>query len=328
MDSSFAERLVAWQKKYGRNNLPWQKSHDPYVRWLAEIMLQQTQVKTVIPYFDRFIERFPTVQDLAEAPEEEVMKLWAGLGYYSRARNLHKCAKEVQCRFNGSFPIELSDLESLPGIGVSTAAAIRSATTDEPCAILDGNVKRVLARHGMIGKGLTPRETENLLWADARSKTPLKEGRTYAQAVMDLGATVCTRTKPLCALCPVNQDCKAFQTDSQLEFPVKKVRAPVPEEILNLAVYTDGNEVYLLRKSERYWKGLWTLPQLRDEEAEQSEEVLPAIEHRLTHLLLRVYPVRLPIPAKIPAAWKAFTKEQIKTEALPTPIRKLLLEVL
>ena len=180
----------------------------------------------------------------------------------------------------------------------------------------------------MIGKGLTPRETENLLWADARSKTPLKEGRTYAQAVMDLGATVCIRTKPLCALCPVNQDCKAFQTDSQLEFPVKKVRAPVPEEILNLAVYTDGNEVYLLRKSERYWKGLWTLPQLRDEEAEQSEEVLPAIEHRLTHLLLRIYPVRLPIPAKIPAAWKAFTKEQIKTEALPTPIRKLLLEVL
>ena len=178
MDSSFAERLVAWQKKYGRNNLPWQKSHDPYVRWLAEIMLQQTQVKTVIPYFDRFIERFPTVQDLAEAPEEEVMKLWAGLGYYSRARNLHKCAKEVQCRFNGSFPIELSDLESLPGIGVSTAAAIRSAATDEPCAILDGNVKRVLARHGMIGKGLTPRETENLLWADARSKPPLKEGRT------------------------------------------------------------------------------------------------------------------------------------------------------
>ena len=137
MDSNFAERLIAWQKEYGRNNLPWQQSHDPYVRWLAEIMLQQTQVKTVIPYFNRFMERFSTVQALAEAPEEEVMKLWAGLGYYSRARNLHKCAKEVQQRFGGCFPIELVDLESLPGIGVSTAAAIRSAATDEPCAILD-----------------------------------------------------------------------------------------------------------------------------------------------------------------------------------------------
>lgn len=328
MDSSFAERLIAWQKEYGRNNLPWQQSHDPYVRWLAEIMLQQTQVKTVIPYFNRFMERFPTVQDLAEAPEEEVMKLWAGLGYYTRARNLHKCAKEVHRRFGGRFPIELQDLESLPGIGTSTAAAIRSAATDEPCAILDGNVKRVLARHGMIGKDLTPRETEKRLWEDARAKTPQKEGRTYAQAVMDLGATVCTRTKPLCSLCPVNQDCKAFLADCQLEYPIKKVRAPVPEEMLNLAVYTDGKVVYLVRKTERYWKGLWTLPQLQDEEAEQSEDVLPVVEHQLTHLLLKIYPVRLSMPEAVPAEWRAFTKEQIETEALPTPIRKLLLEIL
>lgn len=176
MNNSFAKRLISWQKDYGRNNLPWQQSHDPYVRWLAEIMLQQTQVKTVIPYFNRFMERFPTVRDIAEAPEEEVMKLWAGLGYYSRARNLHKCAKEVQQRFEGRFPIEISDLESLPGIGASTAAAIRSAVTDEPCAILDGNVKRVLARHGMIGKGLTPSEAEKRLWADARAKTLQERG--------------------------------------------------------------------------------------------------------------------------------------------------------
>lgn len=328
MDSNFAERLIAWQKEYGRNNLPWQQSHDPYVRWLAEIMLQQTQVKTVIPYFNRFMERFSTVQALAEAPEEEVMKLWAGLGYYSRARNLHKCAKEVQQRFGGCFPIELVDLESLPGIGVSTAAAIRSAATDEPCAILDGNVKRVLARHSMIGKGLTPSEAEKQLWADARAKTPQREGRTYAQAVMDLGATVCTRTKPLCFLCPVNQDCKAFLADCQLEYPIKKVRARVPEEILNLAVYTDGKEVYLVRKTERYWKGLWTLPELCEEDAEKPEAVLPVVEHRLTHLLLKIYPVRLPMPEEVPAEWRVFTKEQIEREALPTPIRKLLLEIL
>ena len=327
MNNSFAKRLISWQKDYGRNNLPWQQSHDPYVRWLAEIMLQQTQVKTVIPYFNRFMERFPTVRDIAEAPEEEVMKLWAGLGYYSRARNLHKCAKEVQQRFEGRFPIEISDLESLPGIGASTAAAIRSAVTDEPCAILDGNVKRVLARHGMIGKGLTPSEAEKRLWADARAKTPAGEGRTYAQAVMDLGATVCTRTKPLCSLCPVNQDCKAFQANCQTEYPVKKVKASVPEEVLNLAVYTDGKKVCLVKKSERYWKGLWTLPQLQGARCENSGGVLPVVEHRLTHLLLKIYPVRLPIPATLPADWKAFSKEQIKTEALPTPIRKLLLQI-
>lgn len=180
----------------------------------------------------------------------------------------------------------------------------------------------------MIGKGLKPSEAEKRLWADARAKTPQGEGRTYAQAVMDLGATVCTRTKPLCSLCPVNQDCKAFLADCQLEYPVKKVRAPVPEEILNLAIYTDGKEVYLLRKSERYWKGLWTLPQLQAEDAGKSGELLPLVEHRLTHLLLKIYPVRLPVPAEIPAEWKAFTKGQIETEALPTPIRKLLLEVL
>lgn len=144
---------------------------------------------------------------------------------------------------------------------------------------------------------------------------------------MDLGATVCTRTKPLCSLCPVNQDCKAFQANCQTEYPVKKVKASVPEEVLNLAVYTDGKKVCLVKKSERYWKGLWTLPQLQGARCENSGGVLPVVEHRLTHLLLKIYPVQLPIPATLPADWKAFTKEQIKTEALPTPIRKLLLQI-
>ena len=327
-DFSFADQLISWQKAFGRHHLPWQKTHDPYARWLAEIMLQQTQVKTVIPYYRTFLEHYPTVAALAAAPEEEVMKLWAGLGYYSRARNLHRCAKEVMERFKGVFPQDLSELASLPGIGRSTAAAVRSAVTDEPCAILDGNVKRVLSRFFLIGENMKPPESEKILWAKAQELLPDNEGRSYAQGMMDLGATVCTRTKPSCALCPVKDGCEAFKEGRQGDFPVKKQTKPVPEERLTVGVYSDGGRVYLVKKEKGYWKGLWTLP-LIDEEDEHKGEVLPLIEHRLTHLMLKIYPRKMKrLPSPIPEDWRAFQRTEIEKGALPTPLKKLLLKTL
>lgn len=327
MGKTFSERLISWQLQHGRHDLPWQSSHDPYVRWLAEIMLQQTQVKTVIPYFLKFLEHYPKVTDLAAASEEEVFQLWAGLGYYSRARNLHSCAREVVSRFQGAFPLSEEDLQSLPGIGRSTAAAIRSAVTDEPCAILDGNVKRVLSRHALIGKDVSPAVAEKQLWLLANELLPKSDGRTYAQAVMDLGATVCKRSGPMCSDCPISEDCVAFSKGLQEDFPPKRKTQPVPEVIVNVGVYLRKNKVYLTLRQESYWKGLWVLPAING--TEENGEIQPMIRHRLTHLLLKLYPVVFrteDIPVQ--KEWRAFSKADVEKGALPTPIKKLLLELM
>lgn len=326
---SFAKRIIEWQKHYGRHDLPWQSTYDPYCRWLAEIMLQQTQVKTVIPYYLNFLEKYPTVKDLAAAPQEEVMQLWAGLGYYSRARNLHRCALKIVENFGGKFPEEISVLESLPGVGRSTAAAVRSAVTDEPCAILDGNVKRVLSRFFLIGqKNQKPGEIDALLWDKANELLPNQDGRSYSQAMMDLGATLCTRHKPACSICPVKRDCGAFRENLQEAFPVKKQRKEVPEEHLNVGVFLEKGCVFLVKKEKRYWKGLWTLPEINEEDELDGEE-LPLVVHRLSHLLLKIYPRRMVrLPSSVPANWRAFSRAEIEKGALPTPLKKLLLEVL
>ncbi|HEX5675504.1 MAG TPA: A/G-specific adenine glycosylase, partial [Azonexus sp.] len=216
---TFAERLIAWQKIAGRHDLPWQQTRDPYRIWLSEIMLQQTQVGTVIPYFQRFLSRFPTVQALAEAPLESVIEHWAGLGYYARARNLHRCAREIVAVHAGKWPNSASQLSALPGIGRSTAAAIAAFAFGQRAAILDGNVKRVLCRQfaieGFPGQSAVDRE----LWALAERLLPAADIESYTQGLMDLGATVCTRSRPRCEICPVSPDCQARLSGRQSALP-------------------------------------------------------------------------------------------------------------
>jgi len=204
---TFSKKLLTWYNKHGRKNLPWQQNKTPYRVWLSEIMLQQTQVKTVIPYFNNFIKTFPTINKLAKAPLDEILHLWSGLGYYSRARNLHKCASIIVNQHNSKFPTTLDELQQLPGIGRSTAAAILAISMNQPATILDGNVKRVLTRHNAIVGWPGKTEVLSKLWEIAESLTPTTHTADYTQAIMDLGATICTRSKPKCQLCPISKNC-------------------------------------------------------------------------------------------------------------------------
>ncbi|HEU0290207.1 MAG TPA: A/G-specific adenine glycosylase, partial [Burkholderiales bacterium] len=211
MSASFAAKLVAWQKKHGRHDLPWQGTRDPYVIWVSEIMLQQTQVATVIPYYNRFLARFPDVTTLAAAPLDEVLRLWSGLGYYSRARNLHGSAQEIVAAHGGRFPRRFEEVAALPGVGRSTAAAICVFAFGKRHAILDGNVKRVLARYGGVKGYGGDRKIAETLWQEAQRLLPQRNVETYTQGLMDLGATVCTRSKPRCPVCPVHGGCVAYR---------------------------------------------------------------------------------------------------------------------
>ena len=227
--SDFADRLVAWQKAAGRHDLPWQKTRDPYRIWLSEIMLQQTQVATVIPYFQRFLARFPTLQALAEASPDVVSAHWAGLGYYARARNLHRCARQIVAVHAGKFPESTAELTALPGIGRSTAAAIAVFAFGRRAAILDGNVKRILCRcfgiAGNPGQAAVDRE----LWALTERLLPEGDCEAYTQGLMDLGATVCTRSRPRCGDCPLGESCRARLEGRQSELPTARPRVKLPE---------------------------------------------------------------------------------------------------
>ena len=218
----FATAILKWYDAYGRKELPWQQNKTAYTVWLSEIMLQQTQVTTVIPYYQRFLERFPTVIDLANAEQDEVLHLWTGLGYYARARNLHKAAKIVAEQYGGEFPLSLEEMNALPGIGRSTAAAVLSSVYKLPHAILDGNVKRTLARSFAVEGWPGQKKVENQLWEHAEAHTPKQDVDKYNQAMMDMGAMVCTRSKPKCTLCPIESMCEAKKLDRQLDFPGKK----------------------------------------------------------------------------------------------------------
>lgn len=265
----FAHKLLAWFDKHGRKNLPWQQSITPYRVWLSEIMLQQTQVETVIPYFNRFLERFPNLLDLAKAPQDDVLHLWTGLGYYARARNLHKCAQTIWENYNGEFPNTVEELASLPGIGPSTAAAIASIAFEQPTAILDGNVKRVLARHHAVEGWPGQKPVENTLWQHAHSHMPQKRCRDYTQAIMDLGATLCTRSKPQCHACPVAKSCQAYTQGNPLDYPGKKPKKLMPVKAVNmLMLRSPTGDIFLQQRPQQgIWGGLWSLPEIEPEQS-------------------------------------------------------------
>ncbi|GAB2181290.1 A/G-specific adenine glycosylase [Denitratisoma sp. agr-D3] len=342
--SNFATRLIAWQKKAGRHDLPWQNTTDPYRVWLSEIMLQQTQVATVIPYYLRFLERFPTLADLAAAPVEEVMPYWAGLGYYARARNLHACARAVVADHGGVFPRDPTLIAELPGIGRSTANAIAAFCFKAPVPILDGNVKRVLARcYGIEGFPGTP-AVEREMWALAESLLPDTDVGTYIQAQMDLGATVCTRSKPRCGTCPLAEICVARRDDRQAELPVRKTKKAVPERSARYLVIVDGEGRVLLeqRPASGIWGGLLCLPELTTEESPAARtlalgletladwEELPALNHTFTHFKLELVPLLARVqhfpPMTRETGLQYLPIHALAAAALPAPIRRLLQE--
>ena len=342
----FAETLVVWQKSHGRNHLPWQNTRDPYRVWLSEIMLQQTQVSTVLDYYAKFLKNFPTVADLAAASQDQVMGLWSGLGYYSRARNLHQCAKDVMTKFGGAFPQTAQDLMSLPGIGRSTAAAVASFCFSERVAIMDGNVKRVLTRLWAYDADLSVSKNEKVLWQMAEAALPTKQIQTamprYSQALMDLGATICLPRKPLCQSCPVRTECKAHELGEPEKFPVKTRKLKRTSEVLWLLLANNQKgQVWLEKRPESgIWASLYSLPVFASEEAlsaavlksdlpknsKRHWEILPTFKHVLTHKDLHCHVVKTkltkgPISTGSGAWW---SEEDWQVLGLPTPIRHLL----
>ncbi len=259
--SAFAGRVIAWQRSHGRHDLPWQASRDPYRIWLSEVMLQQTQVATVIPYYQRFLAAFPDVASLAAAPAEQVLALWSGLGYYRRARHLHRAALEVMVRFGGTMPTDPELLVSLPGIGRSTAAAIAVFSVGARAAILDGNVKRVFLRHGAIDGDPASGAVLERLWALAQARLPATGLPAYTQGLMDLGATVCTRSRPACDRCPLAADCQALASGQPTAWPQPRKPRAVPRRDLPLLLILRGDAVLLQRRPEQgIWGGLWCPP--------------------------------------------------------------------
>ncbi|MDJ0834304.1 MAG: A/G-specific adenine glycosylase [Gammaproteobacteria bacterium] len=263
MKPLIAPLLLPWFDQYGRKHLPWQQQVSGYRVWLSEIMLQQTQVTTVIPYFQRFIESFPTVNDLANAELDQVLQHWAGLGYYARARNLHKAAQRVRDQHEGEFPTTLEHLIDLPGVGRSTAGAIMSLAYQQPAAILDGNVKRVLARVYQVDGWPGQTQTLNRLWQIAEQQTPRRRSAAYNQAMMDLGATLCSRSKPDCAACPLQQMCQSYRDGTQADFPYSKPKQARPQRHTWMLLHHDDASILLQRRpAQGIWGGLWSLPEI------------------------------------------------------------------
>ena len=307
---AFAPALLRWFALHGRHDLPWQKDMTPYRVWISEVMLQQTQVVTVMPYYQRFMARFPDVRALAAAPLDEVLHLWTGLGYYARARNLHACARTVVEKFAGEFPTDLDGMVSLPGIGRSTAGAILSIASGLRHPILDGNVKRVLSRvFGVAGDPASSAVLE-ALWSLAETCTPERDVGAYTQAIMDLGATLCTRARPACTLCPMNLECVAAREGRQAELPGKKQKRHRPSREATLLIAQRGElrlaAVFVERRPVAgLWGGLWSPPQFETEDAamawcarevgepERACEVMAPIEHAFTHFDLRLKPLRI-----------------------------------
>jgi A/G-specific adenine glycosylase len=258
---SFADLLIAWHAKSGRHHLPWQQSRDPYSVWVSEIMLQQTQVTTVIDYYNRFMKKFPTIRALAHADEEDVMQLWSGLGYYRRARFLHEGAQMIMEKMEGTFPSEFDMMMKIPGIGRSTAGAIAAFSFNQKKAILDGNVKRVLSRYFLISEWTGLPKTEKKLWHYAESLLPNKNIGTYTQALMDLGATLCNK-KPQCNLCPLNKTCLAFQKSKVHLIPTPRPQKKIPTESTHMIIIKHHDEILLVKRPQSgIWGGLWSLPQ-------------------------------------------------------------------
>ena len=350
VDASFSADLIAWQKQHGRHQLPWQNTRDPYRIWLSEIMLQQTQVAAVIPYYLRFLESFPTVAALAAAPVEEIMAQWSGLGYYTRARNLHQCAQAVVTLHGGVFPSDVSVLVTLPGIGRSTAAAVAAFAFGARAAILDGNVKRVFCRAFGIAGYPGEKRVENLLWERAEALMPERDIESYTQGLMDLGATLCTRTKPLCETCPLQARCVAAASGRTAELPERKPKKAIPEKSTVMLVVLHQGEVLLeQRPGYGIWGGLLSLPELsRMQSSLMSESVsrhalevalvefgeiesfalLTDFSHGFTHYKLQVKPVQITLLRRFSFAgqggYQWVPLKGIASAALPAPVKKLL----
>ncbi len=335
---SFTTRLIAWQKVAGRHDLPWQNTRDPYRIWLSEIMLQQTQVATVIPYYQRFLASFPDVAALAAAPIEAVIEHWAGLGYYARARNLHRCAQQIVAVHAGKFPKTSEQLVELPGIGRSTAAAVAAFAFGQRAAILDGNVKRVLCRHfGIDGfPGAAP--VDRALWQLAESLLPASDIEAYTQGLMDLGATLCTRGRPRCGYCPLAAECVACRDGRQGELPQAKPRKAVPERSSRFVLISDGQRLLLERRPPSgLWGGLLVPPE--GEPADvlarlglhvTSQRELAPFKHVFTHFRLTLQPVLCEVAPSQACAEPGLEWVEIAKAAdagVPTPIRKLIRQV-
>lgn len=338
--AGFAARVVRWQRTYGRNSLPWQNTRDPYRVWLSEVMLQQTQVATVLDYYARFLARFPDVRALAAAQSDEVMALWSGLGYYSRARNMHRCAQDVVSLHGGEFPRTAAVLQTLPGIGRSTAAAIASFCFGERVAILDGNVKRVLTRVLGFGADLAQARNERELWAHAEALLPRRalgdSMPRYTQGLMDLGATVCLARNPSCLVCPASELCVARREGNPQDYPVKTRKLKRSSQALWLlqARNHEGSTWLEKRPQQGIWAGLYCLPVFESREALRA--CLPvkaqlrlqdgeSFLHVLTHKDLHLHPVAVEVassPSRTDGAW--FSAGEMHKLGLPAPIRKLL----
>ena len=354
----FSERLLTWFDKHGRKSLPWQHNRTPYRVWVSEIMLQQTQVATVIPYYTRFMDRFPEVEDLAKAPIDDVLSLWTGLGYYARARNLHKTACLVANDYDGQFPDSVEGLESLPGIGRSTAGAILTLGHSGWAPILDGNVKRVLARYYAIAGWPGRADVLTALWSASERVTPHQRTADYTQGIMDLGATLCTKSKPECLFCPLTDDCQARLTSTQAAYPGKKPKKVTPTRKTHFVICVDKQGDVLLEKRppSGIWGGLWSFPEVQNTEASaiqtsesQVEAVSPVMSwlseyrlvttkppehqavhtHTFSHFRLDITPVLCRVETDVPRiadrdryGW--FTIARALTLGLPAPVVKIL----
>ncbi|MDQ6681533.1 MAG: A/G-specific adenine glycosylase [Pseudomonadota bacterium] len=339
-----AERVIEWQHTHGRHTLPWQQTRDPYRVWLSEIMLQQTQVATVLGYYERFLQRFADVAALAAAPLDDVFALWSGLGYYSRARNLHRCAQVLVAEHGGRFPPSSAALAQLPGIGRSTAAAIAAFCFGERVAILDGNVKRVLTRVLGFDGDLADAAPQRELWSRATGLLPETGIGPYTQGLMDLGATVCLARSPHCLLCPAEALCVAARTGTQQCYPVKSKRLRRGRREHAWLWLRHRDRLWLMQRAERgIWAGLWSLPEfdsttafdLASAEWPGAAEALPTFTHTLTHLDWTLHPLRWTLPARtgasciaqITGAWPTgrwVTLEEALGMGLPAPLRRLL----
>ena len=341
----FQQKMLSWFTCAGRKHLPWQQTKSPYTIWLSEIMLQQTQVATVIPYFQRFIQHFPTLSSLAKADIDEVIMLWSGLGYYARARNLHHCAQTIEKEYSGKFPQDLLLLQNLPGIGRSTAGAILALAFGQPASILDGNVKRVLTRfHAITGwPGLS--KVSKQLWALAEHYTPKnKHISHYTQAMMDLGALVCTRSQPKCTQCPLQNHCKAFTANNIADYPSPKPRKTIPCRTIKMIILINEHQEILLEKRPPMgiWGGLWSLPECSITEnvknfckkyyyceIKNPVKKYPLLKHLFSHFQLEIRPVLIHVKHWHPPLMESdrivwYNRQQLASRGLAAPVKKLL----
>ncbi|MGC1854632.1 MAG: A/G-specific adenine glycosylase [Candidatus Aquirickettsiella sp.] len=341
----FQQKILTWFTRFGRKHLPWQQTTSPYSIWLSEIMLQQTQVATVISYFQRFIQHFPTLSSLAKADMDEVIMLWSGLGYYARARNLHRCAQTIEKEYSGNFPQDLMLLQNLPGIGRSTAGAILALAFNQPATILDGNVKRVLARFHTISGWPGSNKTSKQLWTLAEQYTPKnKYIGHYTQAMMDLGALVCTRTQAKCTECPLQSHCKAYAENSIANYPSPKPRKTNPCRAIKMLVLVNEHQEILLEKRPPtgIWGGLWSLPECSMTEnvknfckeqyhceIEKPIKKYHLLKHTFSHFQLEITPIAIHVKQWRPPLMESdrivwYNRHQLASRGLAAPVKKLL----